>query len=129
MFHRAAIGLVAASIALLAFVPRVDDWYPAGLELDIRASYAADVPVDWFEFQLDPRFPELTSTERFWEICIRHELWGRTPESRSICGIEIPPYSANLFQAQWITNCAGLDVSMSEDPEWLCNYVVAEGRQ
>jgi hypothetical protein len=128
MFHRAAFAAIVPALlfALAATRPPTRDYYPASLELDIRASFAADVPVDWFLFEPDPElYPELTSTDDFWKVIVNHQLWERCP-GNVICGIEIPPYSSNLFQARWITNLAGLDPSLSEDPEWLCNYVVGE---
>jgi hypothetical protein len=98
--------------------------YDAGMELDCRASHAADVPVDVFEFRLDPEYPELTRVEGFWKVVVSERLFERHPERREICGIYVPEYSASLFQARWLCLQAGLDPTVSEDPVKLCNWVV-----
>jgi hypothetical protein len=102
--------------------------YPAGMELDCRASLAANIPVDYFEFVLDPEYPELTSIEGFWKIVVSQKLYGRHPERRTICGIYVPEYSRSLVQARWLCIQAGLDPAMSKDPAELCNLVVQNPR-
>jgi len=99
-------------------------WYPASIELDMRAQHAAGVPIDEWEWHEDINYPEITSPGEMTKQLVQHELWNRRPGNRLICGIWLYPYSFELNGAQWLAIQAGLDPACSDDPEVICNYIV-----